>query len=206
MQFGGDGGDNEVQYITGWMDNFMNNSNFSYTGGPDPHFSIDRLSPSIGAEILYYSEDEVGRIFSFENGTYKAISSTLIFGAIKNGDTLNIKPYLISEYFNYLLDIQTITSLKENINALLNHAYPNPFSDQIRLSYSLDEAMKVQINIFDLNGKIIRHLMDRDQQPGNHSITWDAMSDEGSPVERGFYFYTLTAGEHAGSGKIILIR
>lgn len=188
------------------MDNFMNNSNFSYTGGLDPHFSIDRLSPSMGAEILYYSEDEVGRIFSFENGTYKAISSTLIFGAIKNGDTLNIKPYLISEYFNYLLDIQTITSLIENINALLSRAYPNPFTDQIRILYSLDEAMKVQIDVYDLNGKIIRHLLDQDQQPGSHFITWDALNDEGYPVESGYYFYTLTAGEHSGIGKMILIR
>ena len=192
--------------ISGETGNFLKDNHFNYAGGVDPHYSIDRMAPLPGTEVLFYSEEQVGRIFSFENDVYRAISSTLVFGAMKNSDSLNIKPYLISEYLNYLLDIQTITSLRENLSSLFTAAFPNPFSDQIKISYELRQKSHIQIDIFDLNGRLIQHLLSGEQPAGSHFIIWDGLNDTGIPVEQGFYFYNLTVNNHSETGKMILIR
>lgn len=184
----------------------MKGNHFVYAGGVDPHYSIDRMAPLPGTEVLFYSEEQVGRIFSFQNDLYRAISSTLVFGALQNNDSLNIKPYLISEYVNYLLNIQTITSLEENLTSLLSVAYPNPFRDQIRIYFEMKETGRIQLDILDLNGKLIRRLLSGEQQAGSHSINWNGMDDNNIPVESGFYFYNLTVNNHSQTGKMILIK
>lgn len=184
----------------------MKGNHFVYAGGVDPHYSIDRMAPLPGTEVLFYSEEQVGRIFSFENDLNRTISSTLVFGALQNNDSLNIKPYLISEYVNYLLNLQTITSLEENLTSLFSEAYPNPFSDQIRIQFELKETGHIQLDILDLNGKLIRRLLSGEQQAGTHSITWNGIDDNDIPVENGFYFYNLTINNHSQTGKMILLR
>ncbi len=206
LAYSGDGGDNEVIHINASDQGFMDGSFFDYTGGTNPHFSIDRLAPTNGASVLYYSEDEIGRIFTMENETYRTISSSIIFGAVKNNDSLNIKPYLISEFFNYLLGIQTITALQEHVSDILLKAYPNPSTDQVRISYVLPEPQRVNIRIFDLNGKMIKQLTDAEQQPGNHFVTWDGTTDQGKTVEKGMYFYMLTTSTQTETGKITFMR
>jgi hypothetical protein len=206
LEYTGDGGDNEVNRIMGATQSFLEESDFYYTGGTNPHFSVDRLSPSTGASVLYYSDDEIGRIFSIENETYRAISSAVIFSAIKNGDSLNLKPYLISEYFNYLLGIQTTTSLREHLAGILSQAYPNPFNNQVKISYELATEDQVQICIYDLNGKMVRQLINEEQQSGSHSVIWDGTGDSGLSVESGFYFYSLTLDKVSATGKVILIK
>jgi hypothetical protein len=184
----------------------MKGNHFNYTGGDDPHYSIDRMAPLPGTGVLFYSEEQVGRIFSFENDLYRTISSTLVFGAFQNNDSLNLKPYLISEYVNYLLNLQTITSLEESLNELISGTYPNPFHDQIQIRYELKEKRNIRLDILDLNGKVIKHLTSGEQQSGIHSIMWNGLNDNGIPVKNGFYFYTLTTNNHSETGKMILMR
>ena len=184
----------------------MKGNHFVYAGGVDPHYSIDRMAPLPGTEVLFYSEEQVGRIFSFENDLNRTISSTLVFGALQNNDSLNIKPYLVSEYVNYLLNLQTITSLEENLTSLFSEAYPNPFSDQIRIQFELKEKSPIYIDILDLNGKVVKYLISGEQQPGIHSVLWDGINENGMPVETGFYFYNLTIKNHSETGKMILMR
>jgi hypothetical protein len=206
LQYSGDGGEYQVDSISGEPENFFKGNHFNYAGGIDPHYSIDRMVPLPGTEVLFHSEDQAGRIFSFENDVYRAISSTLVFGALQNNDSLNIKPYLISEYINYLLNIQTITSLEENLTSHFTGAYPNPFSSQIVINYELNQRSHIHIDILDLNGRLIKSLLSAEQPAGSHSVIWDGCMESGLPAENGFYFYSLTENNHSENGKMILIR
>ena len=206
LQYSGDGGEYQVDGISGSNGNFMKGNHFTYAGGVSPHYSIDRMAPLPGTEVLFYCEEQAGRIFSYENDVYRTISSTLVFGALQNNDSLNVKPYVISEYINYLLDLQTITSLEENLSFLLSGAYPNPFRDQIRISYELKQRGHIQLEILDLNGRLVRRLCSSEQESGNHSVTWDGLNDNNISVKNGFYIYTLTVNNHSETGKMILIK
>lgn len=180
--------------------------NFNYAGGIDAHFSVDRLVPS-SATYLYKSDDGFGRMFALANDNYRAISSSVVFGAIKNTDSLNTKPYFMSEMINFLLGVTTITSVSELVEnepvSVVN--YPNPFTDVTNISFTLQESSKVQLDIFNQMGQLIYTIADENMAPGTHIKSWNATNHSGARVNSGVYFYRLSIGSQINSGKILLM-
>ena len=80
-------------------------------------------------------------------------------------------------------------------------AYPNPFNPETTISFSLPEAMQITIAIYDLNGREVAILTNREYSPGSHSVVWNAV-DSGS----GIYIYHLNADSFAAMGKLVLVK
>jgi cytosine/adenosine deaminase-related metal-dependent hydrolase len=66
--------------------------------------------------------------------------------------------------------------------------YPNPFNLEAVISYDLAERQRVEVAVFDVAGRRVRTLLDRDQNAGPQTLTWDGMSDRGQPLPSGIYF------------------
>ncbi|MDZ7263478.1 MAG: S8 family serine peptidase [candidate division KSB1 bacterium] len=90
-----------------------------------------------------------------------------------------------------------------NIELLQN--YPNPFNPTTTISYAIDSYTEVQLTIFNLRGQKIRTLVDEQQSPGRHQVTWDGMDELDRAVASGVYFYRLTAGNFSQTKKMILL-
>jgi hypothetical protein len=82
--------------------------------------------------------------------------------------------------------------------------YPNPFSNQIHISYTLLAAQFVQISIFDTKGQLVKKLCNTIQASGKHQISWDGTNQEGTKLNSGMYIYKLQAGKSVQSGAIML--
>lgn len=73
--------------------------------------------------------------------------------------------------------------------------YPNPFADQTTIRYALPEPANVSVSIFDVNGRLIQHLMIDQQQPaGRYAVQWNGKTLWGGEASSGVYFYRLDAG------------
>lgn len=87
--------------------------------------------------------------------------------------------------------------------------YPNPFNPETWVPYQLARTAKVQIHIYATSGVLIRTL-DLGHQPAgtyhqrSRAAYWDGKNEHGEPVASGIYFYTLTAGNFTGTGKMII--
>ena len=128
-------------------------------------------------------------------------------GAIANSDSLNLKPYILSEFVNYFLDYNPVTSLHENIEALISgKSFPNPFVEETQLEFNITQNDWVTIDIYNINGQSVKRLKDEKLKPGNYQVTWNATDENGRKVEDGFYFYKITTGQSSISGKMILLR
>ena len=68
--------------------------------------------------------------------------------------------------------------------------YPNPFSDNTKIVYTLPEAGKVTLVITDMFGKTVRTLVDEVQTAGTYSIPVNA--DELN-LTSGVYLYRIEA-------------
>lgn len=88
----------------------------------------------------------------------------------------------------------------------LSDNYPNPFNAATTISYSLAIEGFVRINIYDELGRSIRTLVNKNQSPGNHAVIWDGENNAGEFVSSGRYFYRLTAGAHAITKQMIMIK
>jgi hypothetical protein len=99
-----DGGSWEVASLSGASNTLTDQLDFYYFGGPDPHYSVDRMSTSVG-EIIFSCEAGFGRMIRNEGSNFKTITSSIILGALADNDGLSLKPYLVSEMLNYFLGI-----------------------------------------------------------------------------------------------------
>jgi hypothetical protein len=95
--------------------------------------------------------------------------------------------------------------LKAFDNALRGN-FPNPFTDQTTIEYTLKKKSEVRLAVYDLLGRRVRVLVDGEtQEAGPHAITWSGRRG-GRPAASGVYFYRLKAGDFTASGKLTLVR
>ena len=63
-----------------------------------------------------------------------------------------------------------------------------PASEHPRLAIALPSARRVQVVVFDVQGKHVRSLRDEVMGAGEQSIAWDLRDDQGREAPRGVYF------------------
>jgi len=96
-------------------------------------------------------------------------------------------------------------ALDKNIAAPANFAllqnYPNPFNPTTTINFTLPVASKVKVTIYNVNGELVRRLIEGDLPPGYHELTFDA-----GDLASGIYFYRLDAGDFTVTQKMILAK
>ena len=88
----------------------------------------------------------------------------------------------------------------------LHQNYPNPFNPTTQFRYDIPEAGHVTIMVYDLMGRKIRTLVDKNQKIGHRLIQWNATNDLGQPVSAGSYLYTIQVGEYRKTRKMVLLK
>jgi hypothetical protein len=80
-------------------------------------------------------------------------------------------------------------------------AYPNPFNPSTTISFDLPQAMKAQIGIFDIRGRLITTLADESFSAGSHTLRFD-----GSALSSGVYLARLQTDNYQQTAKLILLK
>jgi hypothetical protein len=91
---------------------------------------------------------------------------------------------------------------------VLNQNFPNPFNPSTRITYTVgansgpqSAASTVRLAVYDLLGREVAVLVNKETQPGSYEVNWDA-----SGFSSGLYVYRLTAGGYSESRKMMLTR
>jgi len=88
----------------------------------------------------------------------------------------------------------------------LSQNYPNPFNPSTTIDFALPENTHVKLEVFNILGRRVAVLLDRDMEAGTHNLVWNSTSGSGSQVASGVYFYRLKAGDYVGSRKMLLLK
>ena len=84
---------------------------------------------------------------------------------------------------------------------------PNPFNKSTSVSFSLTRAENVDLTIFNLNGQVIRRLVnDRPMPAGEHTVKWHGKDEIDKHVGSGVYFLRLDAGSFSQTQKICIVK
>jgi C1A family cysteine protease len=83
---------------------------------------------------------------------------------------------------------------------------PNPFVLSTAIAYSIPADARVELVIYDVSGRRVRTLVDREEQVGEHYTFWDGRRDGGDEAAAGIYFYRLLADGRELTRKMILLR
>lgn len=84
-------------------------------------------------------------------------------------------------------------------------ATPNPFATQITIDYQLEQSGHVTLEIFDVQGRLVRRLVDAQQHAGSHRASWDGRHEDGRQAP-GIYFSRVSSDGQTGGHKLILVR
>lgn len=88
----------------------------------------------------------------------------------------------------------------------LEQNHPNPFNPRTTISYYLLDRCAVTLEIFDVSGRKITCLVDRELESGAHRIIWGGTDSYGRAVGSGVYIYRLRAGKTVLTRKMIMLR
>ena len=83
----------------------------------------------------------------------------------------------------------------------LEQNYPNPFNPATIIRFGIPEAGSVTLRVYDLLGREVALLVQRELGAGTYSVQFDA-----SHVSTGTYLYVLTHGERRLSGKMMVMK
>ena len=88
----------------------------------------------------------------------------------------------------------------------MHQNYPNPFNPVTSINFTLPKKGLVNITIYNIEGKIVKTLVNSSQTAGYKSIQWNATNDRDEAVSAGLYLYTIEVGEFRQTKKMVLLK
>lgn len=95
------------------------------------------------------------------------------------------------------------------VDFLTAQNYPNPFNPETIINITIPSSLTnklVNLSIYDIQGRLIKKLLNENLQAGNYLVKWDGTNDQNRSVSSGAYLYRLVAGESQFNGKMNLIK
>lgn len=127
------------------------------------------------------------------------VNAVYLFGGVE--EILSEASNIIN--FNY-------TPNQDELNApvifTLNQNHPNPFNPTTKISFSLPSKSMTVLNIYNLKGQLVKTLINRDLDKGNHSVNWNGTDSNGISVGSGVYYYKLKWNNKELMRKMILLK
>ena len=84
--------------------------------------------------------------------------------------------------------------------------YPNPFNPSTTIEYRIPLSGQVKINIFNIQGRLIRTLSNSQQTTGTHKIIWDGKDNSGISAASGIYFCQILFKGNMLVKKLVLLK
>ncbi|MCU0372886.1 MAG: T9SS type A sorting domain-containing protein [Ignavibacteria bacterium] len=185
---------------TGWASAYFSRNYIYYTTNGGNNWAIQNLPSSYTIYDIYFANTQKG----WASTAYNKVFATNTGGVIWGTQNLPIP------FAGHLSFIDSLTGWCGNGNQIayttnsggpitsannqneltskyfLQQNYPNPFNSKTIIKYSISNSSKVILKVYDISGKEISTLVNRNQQKGVYNITVDA-----SNYSSGVYFYKL---------------
>ena len=84
--------------------------------------------------------------------------------------------------------------------------YPNPFSDQTTITYTIPEDGLVNVSIVNSLGQNVHTLINTYQYAGTNYIKWNGKNGYGADLPQGMYFYQIRYQGKTQTKRLILSR
>jgi hypothetical protein len=87
------------------------------------------------------------------------------------------------------LTVDVPTNTVRNVD-FLGNVWGNPMvaGGKATVHFGLAKADRVEIKVYDVTGRLVKSLANRNFNAGEHTLVWDGTNDQGRTVSRGVYF------------------
>lgn len=151
----------------------------------------------------------------YHNMWLRDLDTVTAYQRIKTGDSFDgligvcyysfsnykIVPRIDADFINYHPTGITRDEQLRPVGVELSQNYPNPFNPATTINYTIPQAAKVSLKIYNVLGQEIRTLVDMDQNAGTYKVIFDAHS-----LPSGVYLYKIQAGQYFEVKKMSLLK
>ena len=144
-------------------------------------------------------------VFNVENDRWENVP----FGNSYSGATFNVHfraggGKLFKFKGETIVKVSETTPIPQQFK--LEQNYPNPFNPSTTIKYSIPSVgtrhvSSVQLKVYDILGREVITLVNKQQKPGNYEIEFDA-----SNLTSGLYFYRVTTSGFTQTKKMIFLK
>jgi hypothetical protein len=111
---------------------------------------------------------------------------------------------LDSFYVDYPTRIEQTISSPGKFQLLQN--FPNPFNSSTTISFTTTRERWYSIDIYDISGRLVKHVANQDFESGAHSVVWNGRNNNGAEAASGFYLCRMYGGFSQQNIKLLLLR
>lgn len=160
--------------------------------------------PENNVDIKFYVD---GKMLLRYSGYADSLKGNFIGLGNENGDGAHT-----AYYDNYKVYAGAVypTAINDNNISIkdysLSQNYPNPFNPNTKIEFAVNKSQKVKISIYNLNGELIKELLNEERSSGNHSVIWDGKDNHNSIVPSGVYFYQIQTDDFLQAKKMVLLK
>ena len=174
--------------------------------GPPPT-SADAFVATGPSEVIFTgTPGNVG--LKVKEGDSKLVFQTFPFESVSfyEADYPNNRDTLLGRVLDWFSEAAGVDD--GSIHRLaIDHVSPNPFNPVTRIAFTVPEsAGRVTLTIHNVNGQVVRSLVDAEYPAGPAVAVWDGMDDAGKGLATGIYFAKLSAGGADAFTKMTLLK
>lgn len=108
-----------------------------------------------------------------------------------------LKQIDIDQRFVYSPVVSAILDGKETFS--LEQNYPNPFRNETVIKFTLPRAAKVNLSLFDMNGRLVKVLVNEAKESGTHTVSLNS-----TILSSGLYYYKIQTGDNSAVKKLTI--
>ncbi|HET9952249.1 MAG TPA: putative Ig domain-containing protein [Candidatus Eisenbacteria bacterium] len=146
-----------------------------FAGGSKTTVDGDKNHNGIDEIAACFSKDDLRLLFSNlpagKNTVTVAVEGDLVTGGKFRGELVHV--------------------VKASGGALVAAVSPNPLNPETTLSFSMDTPGRVTVKVFDVNGRLVRSLLDDSRGAGYQDVRWNGADGNGVKVASGIYYFRL---------------
>ncbi len=121
-------------------------------------------------------------------------------------NTLLVTCYDSSNWVRIPLETEDVAPAGRIKACLLGESRPNPFFRQTDIRFELAVSARTRLDVYGVQGELVRNLVDEARSPGAYSVAWDGSDGSGRPVACGTYHLRLVANGVEQSRKVLRVR
>ncbi|MBD3376677.1 T9SS type A sorting domain-containing protein [candidate division KSB1 bacterium] len=181
-----------------------------------------RFEPFKGSVLVWKTSAQVNHAGFYvcrsesKNGPFKVISDLIRTSAERQYTYVDSDVPAVKSIYYKIQDIDDLGRVTDHpaiqiagilpSEFALYQNYPNPFNPVTTIPFSLPEKNMVRLVIYDINGRVVRELVNSTLSAGYHHIEWDGCNDYDERISSGVYFVALTMPGKTATRKMILLK
>jgi hypothetical protein len=183
--------ENDTINATGYIAGYVKNSNDTPLEGVQVLCGSSTTTNSSG--FFMFSEIAWKRNIIFSKQNY-ITQDTLVQVYPESTITINVR-------MSPIVSVERIETQTVPKDFSISEPFPNPFNPETQIQYTLPKNGNVEIEVFDIGGRLVDKIFSGYQSKGSYQARWNAIH-----LSSGIYIIRIQTGESVLSKKCLLAK